>query len=77
MQEHQYRAPEGKEPNTEKLSVRIPKSMDEALSQLPDKNDFVRAAIRDKLDAEANAAALKKQNRPSRKTGTTATTEVS
>lgn len=66
LQEHQFKAPEGKEPNTEKLSVRIPKSMDEALSQLPDKNQFVRDAIRAKLDAEAIAAALKKQKSPSR-----------
>ena len=45
LQEHQFKAPEGKEPNTEKLSVRIPKSMDEALNQLPDRNQFVRDAI--------------------------------
>lgn len=57
LQEHQFQAPEGKEPNTEKLSVRIPKSMDEALSQLPDRNEFVREAI---------AAALKKQKSPNR-----------
>lgn len=45
LQEHQFKAPEGREPNTEKLSVRIPKSMNEALSRLPDKNTFVREAI--------------------------------
>jgi hypothetical protein len=57
LQEHQFQAPEGKEPNNARLALWIPQSMMDELKEQEDKNQFVREAI---------AAALKKQKRPSR-----------
>lgn len=65
LQEHKFQAPEGKEPNNARLALWIPQSMMDELKEQEDKNQFVRDAIRAKLDAEANATALKKQKSPS------------